>query len=55
VIISAIIVVNIAIILPFIMFNILDEVIDKKIAHPIVISIILIAYVANRGIANAVI
>jgi hypothetical protein len=54
VIISGIVVVNIAIIFPFIMFNLLDEVIDKKIAHPIVISIILIAYVANRGIANAV-
>ncbi len=53
-ILSLLILLNIAILSPFIIFNGLDGIIPKKFLHPIVVSIILIGYVAVRGISDAV-
>jgi hypothetical protein len=46
--------VNMVLVVPFVVFNMLDGVIPKKFAQLIVISIIMIAYVASRGVSNAV-
>jgi hypothetical protein len=51
--ISKIIFVNMVLGVPFVVFNVLDGVIPKKFAQLIVISIVMIAYVASRGISDA--
>jgi hypothetical protein len=51
---STLIFVNFVLVIPFVVFNMLDGVIPKKFAQPIIISIVMIAYVANRGVSDAV-
>ncbi len=45
---------NMVLVVPFVVFDILDGIIPKKFAPLVVISIIMIAWVASSGISNAV-